>query len=84
MASRNILVSNPVSLLSHPHTVFDSPNPTSHPVPSFFMRFWLILACLMSSVMPRPRVIGVYTMPGQTQLTRMFSLPWCAAMARVI
>lgn len=23
-------------------------------------------------------------MPGQTQFTRMFSFPWCAAIARVI
>lgn len=61
-----------------------SPYPTSQPVPSFFIKFWLTRAWRISSVIPRPRVIGVKTMPGHTQFTRMFSVPCCAAMARVI
>ena len=60
------------------------PLPTSHPVPSIFIRFWLTRACLISSVIPRPLTIGVKTIPGQTQLTLMFSGPCWAAIARVI
>lgn len=38
---------------------YNIPLPTSHPVPSLPIRFWLTRACLISGVIPRPIVIGV-------------------------
>lgn len=60
------------------------PYATSHAVPSCFIKFWLIRAWRISSVIPLPLTIGVKTIPGATQLTLMPSFPWWAAMARVI
>jgi len=58
--------------------------PTSQPVPSVFNRLRFFLASLASSLIPPEYIIGVYTIPGQTQLTRMPCGAWCTAIARVM
>src|ERR1700742_5012956 len=43
--------------------------PTSHPLPSVFSKLRFFLASRASSDIPPVYIMGVYTMPGQTQLT---------------